>query len=85
MLGVTLPASMSVGEPLLVAGAFLAASIVSRWRTNGERSGARSDRPKPPVHLPPSSPPTMTSVPVGVSALRRRDSEALPAMSRMRS
>ena len=33
----------------------------------------------PPSHRPPVSPPTMTSVPFGVRARRRRDSDALPA------
>ena len=38
-----------------------------------------------PVSRPASSPPTSTAVPVGVSARRSRDSEALPAMSMITS
>jgi hypothetical protein len=54
--------------------------MVSRWRTNSERARARSWRPIP-VQRPPSSPPTMTSVPAGVSARRSRDSGELPPRS----
>ena len=56
-----------------------------RWPMNGETTRARSWRSMPPVSLPPSSPPTMTAVPFEVSALRRRETDGLPAMSMITS
>ena len=60
-------------------------NVVSRCPTNRDRASARSWRSKPPVQRPPSSPPPMTSVPSEASARRSRESEALPARSRIRS
>src|SRR5205085_2259136 len=55
----------------------------SFWPTNGDSKSARSWRSVPPSHRPSVSPPTMTSVPFGVSAHRRRDEDEFPQMSRI--
>ena len=60
-------------------------NVPSFWLTNGDSTSARIWRSLPPSHRPPVSPPAMTSVPFGVSARRRRDSDAFPPMSRIRS
>ena len=73
MLGVTLPASMSSVSRSRSLARSLQTSLVSRWPTNERQDrGPAAAGPCPPVQLPPSSPPTMTAVPCGVSARRRR-------------
>ena len=52
---------------------------------NGDRHCARIWRSVPPSHRPPFSPPTITSVPVRVSARRRSRSRRLPPVSMMTS
>ena len=56
----------------------------ARPSSSADPRRARSWRPRP-VRLPAPSPPTMTAVPVGVSARRSRVSDGLPPMSRIRS
>ena len=85
MLGVSRPGVDELGQRQQVGMVLLGDSIVSRWRTNERHQGARRLRPKPPVMLPLLSPPTMTRLPVGLRARRRRRSGVLPAMSRIRS
>ena len=50
-------------------------------RENSDCTAAASGRPMPPRTRPPSSPPTSTSVPVGVSSRRTSRSGRLPPMS----
>jgi len=82
MLGISAPPSISVVSRSWSLARSLVASIVRHRPPKGERSRARRDRPNPSVHLPPSSPPRMTRVPAGARALRRRDSDPAPVVSK---
>src|SRR5438270_10207674 len=75
--GRTLPASMSSFRNSR-SSVFAAPSTGrSRWLTKADSTSARIERPKAPIHRSPLSPPTSTSVPLGVSVdqyrLPRRD------------
>ena len=85
MTGATEPASMSSLSTSMSRWFSLEMNVVSVWSTNRDRTIARSWRSVPPSHRPPVSPPAMTRVPFAVSARRRRDSGALPPMSRITS
>ena len=74
-----------VGEDLQVAGPLLGGQADQPLADERGQDRARNCRPMPPVRLPLLSPPTMTAVPVGVSARRSLDSGELPAMSMIRS
>src|SRR4029077_88526 len=71
MTGVIFPASMSSVRNSMSSWFSREMNVVSFWLVNRDSTSARSWRSVPPSHLPPVSPPAMTSGPAGGGARRR--------------